>query len=428
MFGKKNRRNFVPALFLTVITGLFIIAVILTLSIPKQYDSYTQKYIEEVKEEVEQVITNETFEHDVVDLQNEYSFDVMLFDEELLLYTSNSLLYDIDYANEIYKEGFAYKGSYMYEDNLIWIVIYETNLSDFVNSMLLNNLLLFVIQTLLMIILLVIMLRKALKPLAKLVEIIKVLKNDSVTLESSEQLDEISEELVKVSNQLKLKLYYSKKEEKEYERRFAKQETLLLEQKNHLANVVHDVKGTFSAINFSSQCIANVKALNEDEQLALSSIESSSTAALDYITKSLNSIINNSYDIYVKKDEVNIKKNIKEFFEFNNMLLLEKSLKIKLDGEDKKILVNVLKFDQIINNILSNMIKYSENSSELQITIEDNKCIFINKIGNNKKEYSNSFGLKSIEELTKSIGYKYVFKMSDSQAIFTLFLGDDVNV
>lgn len=427
MFGLKSKEHAMQVLFLLIIIAIFTTSVVLTLSIPKQYEEYTVEYANEVKEEVAKYADSDDVNKQMLKLKEEYSFDVMIFDEETLEYTSNELLYNVEYANDIYQEGYVYKGSFISSDHIFWLVVYESDLSSFVNDLLMRNLLLFITQALLMIMLLALVIRKTIRPLNKLVEIIKALRSEKNTVESNEKLDEISEELVKVSNELKLKLYSSQKEEKEYERRYHKQENLILEQRNHLANVVHDVKGTFAAINFSAQCIANVKALSEEEKLALQSIEDSSISALEYITSSLNSVIEDSVDIYIDKDEIDIKKTIEEFFEFNNMLLLEKNLQVEINGKEKSVELNILKFNHIIKNILSNMIKYSKQNSKLVIDIFDNKCVFTNVVGEAKKNYNNSFGLKSIKDSADDIGVEFKLEYDKKHAVFTLTFGDDMD-
>ncbi len=307
----------------------------------------------------------------------------------------------------------------------MWLVVYENDLSSFVNEMLIKNLLLLIIQIVLMLVLVFFLLRKAVKPIKKLSEIITVLKNNSNTVAVDEELDEISEELVRVSNQLKLKLYYSQKEEQEYARMYVKQSDLLLEQKNYLANVVHDVKGNFSAIHFSSKSLENIRALSPEEKIVIEGIEMTSKNALTFITDSLNNVIDNSYDIYIKKDEVNIKQMITEYFEFNNMILLEKSLQINIEGEDKIITVNVLKFYSVINNILSNMLKYATRNTKLNIKISNHTCTFENQYREINTLYSGSYGFVAIEEATKKLNMKYKHAIKNGNAKFILYFEGD---
>lgn len=427
MFGKKiySKWNIIIKVLLAIVVLLLVTSIIFTLFIPRRFTNYQKEYVNNIIAEIDSVEKKKVIEN-IVELENEYNFDAIVYDKEVLVYNSGEV-YDIESANEIYTEGYVYKGTHEYEGYLIWIIVYNTDISEFVNFALMQNLLIIILQTIIMLIVLYMVVSKSVKPLTKLSEIVVKLKSGNNALKVNEDLDEISTELIKASNNLKLKLYYSKKEEKEFERRYNQQSELLYEQKNYLANTVHDVKSTFAAIKFSSQFLNNNAEFKDREKKALNSIENSSSAALELITSSLDNVINNEYSIYIDKSKVLLKETIEQYFEFNNMLLFEKELKVEITGSEISINVNAIKFDQIINNILSNMIKYSKNQSVLKIDISDNQCMFTNKVGNEKEKYSNSFGLNSINELCEKIEMKYELTIDDERAVSRLFYRGDKN-
>ncbi len=403
---------------------LLTFSVVFTLLIPNRFEKYQRDYVNEVKQAIDNATSgNVTLE--VTKLKNEYKFDAIIFETETVIYTSNGL-YEIESANKIYSEGFIYKGSYESNGYLVWLIVYNSELSEFVNQTLLQNLIILVLQTVIMLLVLYMIIIKAIRPLGRLAQIIVKLKKGNKVIKYNDDLDEISAELVKISNQLKLKLYYSKKEEQEFERRFTKQSELVYEQKNYLSNVLHDVKSTFATIKYSSKFLDEVTDLQGRNKQAINSIEKSSDCALTFITSSLNNVINNDYEIYIAKSDTYIKSTIENYFEYNYMLLLEKNLEVEIIGVEQKLNVNIIKFDQVINNILSNMIKYSKNRSKLVIEIGTETCKFLNEIGNHEVEYSNSYGINAIYELCNSIDFGYQFKMGQTHAISILtYAGDN---
>ncbi len=427
MFGKRihSKWNIIIRVLLAIVVLLLVMSIIYTLLIPKKFEVYQTQYIDNILNEINSVEKDEVVEN-IVKLRNEYRFDAIVYDKEVLLYSSGDV-YEIESANNIYSDGYIYKGSHEYEGYLIWVIVYTSDISAFVNSTLTQNLIIIITQTILMLIVIYIIMSNSVKPLNMLSEIVVKLKNSSSAIKHNEDLDEISSELIKASNDLKLKLYYSKKEEKEFERRYNQQSELLYEQKNYLANIVHDVKSTFAAIKFSSRFLNDNSQLKEYEKKALNSIENSSSSALDLITSSLDNVINNEYSIYIDKTDVSIKTVIEEYFEFNNMLLFEKQLKVDVTGEEVTLNINAIKFDQVINNILSNMIKYSKDKSTLKISVNKEMCTFTNEIGRSEKQYSNSFGLNSIDELCKNIDLEYNLTIGEKQAVSKLYYRGDKN-
>lgn len=386
MFGairnrKSNWNIFIRVLLILVIL-LLVAAIIFTMLIPKRFESYQLNHIDNVVKEVNEAVSSREVEN-IVKVKNEYSIDIIVFERENAIYSSNGI-YEVEVANRIYSDGYIYKSAYENDGFLIWLIVYSADVSTFINESLTQNIAIVIFQTLVMLIILYIITRKSIKPLSALSEIVIKLKNSTNALHAENNLDEISAELVKVSNDLKLQLYYTKKEEQEFERRYNQQTELLYEQKNYLANVVHDVKGTFAAIKFSSQLLNTKKNFSDLEKKAVKSIENSSVAALELVTKSLDNVINDKYNIYIDKQDVNIRKSIEQYFEYNNMLLYEKKLELNVTGEEIVINVNVIKFDQILNNILSNMIKYSKEKSTLNIKLNSDICIFENAVSKHR--------------------------------------------
>lgn len=422
MLNKKmnlHKWNF-AALLLTI--TLFMSVVHLTVDIPKKYEEYQYEYIENVKKEIESTLGNENMPDNIINIRNDYDFDVIVISNDRLIYTSNGL-YDFENASEIVNTGYISQEVYEYEDYSIWLTVYNIDVKGFVYEILIQIAILSILQLISLIIIMTVLLRRAINPLRRLSDIILMLKNDKKIIDMDEQIDEISAELIKVSNDLKLRLYSNNKEKDEYHRRYNLQNKLLYEQKKYLSSVVHDVKSAFLAIKFSSDCLKESEKFIEDDvdARAIKSIETSSVKALEFITESLDNVINDSYSIYITKSEIKVKYLIEEYFTINKFLLLEKQLKLNVVGDEKIIFENLIKFNQLMNNILSNMINNALEATTLEIKISDNMITFENEVKNQPSLYSNSYGMRIINESLEGTTYKYEFNTKNNVAIGMLF-------
>ncbi len=402
---------------------LLIIIAISFMTLPNyssRFEDYQRDELENLKNEIS-IVLNESddISLSLIDLSNEYDFDIIVYDSEVLMYSSNKM-YDIELVNDIYQNGYFYKGVYEQDGYVVWLVMYASNLSEFFNQVIFENLLIIASLLIFMLLILTILFRKISKPLKRVSEIIYQLRTKGELVEFQDELDEVSDSLINLTNDFSVRIYTTESVKGELERRLEKHDDLLKEQKNYLADVVHGVKSTLSSINFLSFYLNRKLELKDTEKETLDNIEKSSDKALDFITESLNNIIEDNYDIYIEKSEVDLKQLVEDYLEVNNTLLTKKRLKVELLGDNILVYNNALKLNQIVINLLSNMIKYASEDSNLKIELKDNECIFINDTNLEEVKYSNGYGLNRIKDLTNEL--KIGFTYQEENGIFKTVL------
>lgn len=80
-----------------------------------------------------------------------------------------------------------------------------------------------------------------------------------------------------------------------------------------------------------------------------------------------------------KKETINFENLLKENIQILNVFSEEKQLSINLKSESVSVLSNPILTEILINNLLTNAIKYADNSSEIKIELTDEKLSISNK-------------------------------------------------
>ncbi len=115
MFGMKGKWNLVLLIFMLTITTVFIVFITNIYSLPTQYEEYSYTYVEDVKSEIDEALMSENYIQELLDIKEEFNFDAIIFEEETVIFTTNKI-YDIEYAESVYSDGYIHKGSYITDD------------------------------------------------------------------------------------------------------------------------------------------------------------------------------------------------------------------------------------------------------------------------------------------------------------------------
>jgi two-component system OmpR family sensor kinase len=180
-------------------------------------------------------------------------------------------------------------------------------------------------------------------------------------------------------------------------------------------DTTHELNTPITALMMSASRLKDVKECNKKSIQNISI----STKQLYDIYSSLSYI---SFDIKEADEEIYFDEIIKESVEYFNELLEKKNISIKLDIKRCKLNIAPTKAKMLINNLLSNSIKYSHPNSNIYIYLDDKKLIVEdNGIGIQKDKlktifkrftransYAGGFGvgLSIVESIVKEYNYK----------------------
>jgi len=149
----------------------------------------------------------------------------------------------------------------------------------------------------------------------------------------------------------------------------------LNEQKNKiLSTVAHDLRNPLSAImGFSELLLYEPSNLDEEQIEFINLIKSSS----EFMFSLVNELLDIS-KIELGKPDLNLELNdivklVKNNVHINKKLAEKKQISISLhiDKDIPLVLVDKIKIDQVLNNLISNAIKYSHNQTNIYVSIEN---------------------------------------------------------
>ena len=161
---------------------------------------------------------------------------------------------------------------------------------------------------------------------------------------------------------------------------------------NFLANVTHELRTPLNSIIGFSELLCNelVGKLNEKQKEYLKDIQVSGLHLLGMINEILDLSKIEAKAMKLNKTEFNIQQAVNEVCNIVRPLAQKKNIGILTEVEDFTINADYQKIQQILFNLISNSIKFTQNNGEIIISaIEDKKNIIIkvkdNGIGIEKK-------------------------------------------
>jgi len=178
-----------------------------------------------------------------------------------------------------------------------------------------------------------------------------ILKNKELS-EANKKLTEMHKELAKKNLELKK----------------------LNEEKNKfLGMAAHDIRNPVGIILSYSQIILEdfENEINEEVKQFISMIRSSANFVLKLLHDLLNVAVIESGELKMNKEELNLVEIIINSIVYNKIAAAKKSIKINFNPPQKelKLVFDRVKIEQVLNNLISNAIKYSYQNTEITVDL-----------------------------------------------------------
>lgn len=221
-------------------------------------------------------------------------------------------------------------------------------------------------------------------------------------------------------------------------RRLNKELLKLTTKKNELFSILaHDIR---SPITLSSKALRMLKNQDLDEnrkELYITQISEAIFRVENLVQSILEWIISQSKSNLLKQEKFNFKDLIEQVLYDLDTRINSKELELKLDLKEHIIDADKLSTSLIINNILLNAIKFSDQGSELLIHFDQNKLVVINTgtqlnsdqledISSQGKTYSkigtagekgSGLGLTIINNLSNYNGFKFTIENHSTDSV-----------
>ncbi len=410
MSGEKKpsslkRGNKLLTIFFLTIGLLLLFVFLLWFKFSDVIEYYQLGYIEDAQGELITYLEsdNDNIVKDLEEFSKEYRVELFVQEKNTIIYTSNGIT-TIEEQERVYDKDYVYK-TLFYEDNYtVWMSIINIDINDLINYYLLATIIVTVIITLMSLCLIFYFFKSFTKPFIAIMNLIGGLKQgeEDATVTISD-LDIISNELIGLHNKIALVEYNYDSMSSIYESEKFSNKEIIDEQMKYLSTVLHDLKTPLSSIDISRFNLQNELSNDKNAMESINNIKLQTERTLGLIVETLNNVIEDSESIYFDSSEVFVKEEIEKYINNSKVLIEAKNITIKLDVDDEVIIVNKLKFSQIITNIVANIIEYSKVNTVVKIYSNDGKLVFENYIGNQKSKNSTLYGTKRVDELCSEL-------------------------
>ncbi len=400
----KKGNKLLAIFFLTI--GLLLLFVFLLWSKFSDVIEYYQiSYIEDAQGELITLLEtdNDTLVDDLEAFSDKYRVELLVQEKNTIIYTSNSIT-SIEQQEAIYDEDYVYK-TLFYEDNYtVWMSMINIDINDIINYYLLATIIVTVVITLMSLGLIFYFFKSFTKPFIAIMNLIGGLKQseDDKTVTISD-LDVISNELIGLHNKIALVEYNYDSMSTIYESEKSSNKEIIDEQMKYLSTVLHDLKTPLSSIDISRFNLQNDFANDPNAMESINNIKTQTERTLKLIVETLNNVIDDSESIYFDSSEVFVKEEILKYLSNSRVLIETKNIEFDVNIDDIVIIVNKLKYSQILTNIVANIIEYSKPNTTIKIYSRQETIIFENYIGKEKSEISTLYGMKRVEELCSEL-------------------------
>jgi PAS domain S-box-containing protein len=165
-----------------------------------------------------------------------------------------------------------------------------------------------------------------------------------------------------------------------------------------IAIVSHDLRSPFNGILGFAEILLEDQNMSEENKEIVSMIQESAEIQLDYINSLLDLISFEQKEIALNLEPVFMEKLVKSSINALKILADKKNISIKMDiAVDIPVYLDYPKITQVINNLISNALKFTSNSGNVKITCFQNKNeeielhVIDNGIGIRKDKQKNLF-------------------------------------
>ncbi len=242
-----------------------------------------------------------------------------------------------------------------------------------------------------------------LEPIYKINKKIKSLAkldfNETLTLNSGDEFQELSENINFVSNELENKIQDLKianlklKEDINREKKFEQK------RREFISNVTHEIKTPITVINTYAESLAEGYVTDDEKRKYYSNIIIEEGQNITKLVDDLLKIIKNEYDNQrLNLEEFDLVNLIKKEMEKFKIDLVQKEVIYLVEGVNEAIVkADKEKIEHVVNNFLSNGVSYVPQKGTFKVTIVKEESNFLISFENNGKKIKE----ENIEEIWK---------------------------
>lgn len=153
--------------------------------------------------------------------------------------------------------------------------------------------------------------------------------------------------------------------------------------KRFIYQIIHDLKNPLGAILGLSEVFNRIlaKNMNENQKDVIRKIHGHSKFALRLIEDLLDLEKLERGDFRVEKQPIEIRSFLQNVINSNQIMAAEKNIMIFMNIHcNMTIMLDIMRFHQILNNLISNAVKFSHIGSTIDIITDDNDGAFFFKV------------------------------------------------
>ncbi|MCB2197050.1 MAG: HAMP domain-containing histidine kinase [Bacteroidetes bacterium] len=182
----------------------------------------------------------------------------------------------------------------------------------------------------------------------------------------NEETETLLEELSRVNNEL-INL------QRELSKKNAELERLNEIKNQFIGMAAHDLRSPLGNIfSISEYLVLRNENLNNTQKKFVSNIKKQSSFLLNLLNDLLDVSVIESGKVQLKKSKEDINQLIQSNIDLNRELAEKKNIEIKFntDNESTQLFIDKNKVDQVMNNLLTNAIKYSNSGTKIQVSLK----------------------------------------------------------
>lgn len=245
--------------------------------------------------------------------------------------------------------------------------------------------------------------RDFLEPIYKINKKIKSLAkldfNETLTLNSGDEFQELSENINFVSNELENKIQDLKVANSKLKEDINREKKFEQKRREFISSVTHEIKTPITVINTYAESLAEGYVTDDEKRKYYSNIIIEEGQNITKLVDDLLKIIKNEYDNQkLNLEEFDIVNLIKKEMEKFKIDLVDKEVRYSVEGLDKGlVLADKEKIEHVINNFLSNGVSYVPEKGIFKISVVREHEILLISFENNGKKIKE----ENLEEIWK---------------------------
>lgn len=152
---------------------------------------------------------------------------------------------------------------------------------------------------------------------------------------------------------------------------------------NFIANISHEIRTPLNAIVGIADLL-HISDLNKEQGILVESLQSSSNILADLVNDLLDLSKIEAQKLTLKYENVNLSKTIKEVTDLIQIQIKDKDILLKTNISDtlpENVIIDRIKYKQILINLLSNAVKFTENGQiSCNVTYDKSKHLLHTKV------------------------------------------------